>query len=179
MAVCTDQEILTKMFTNNIRLAHFIAEKWRVSYPGVAFADVIQEAQLGLWKACRTYDPGKGAKFSTYAARCIDNQIRMFNRGMRRRLVREMSLQTVISTETDGQEVTLEDILTREDDTEMKLLLKEALKAATSRSERLFITYTLGEDTQRSIARELGLSQSYISRLVIKGMMRLRKKLSA
>src|SRR5689334_10078051 len=64
MAVCTDSEILTQMFTDNIRLAYYIAEKWRVSYPIGIYADVIQEAHLGLWKACRSYDPDKGAKFS-------------------------------------------------------------------------------------------------------------------
>lgn len=68
-----------ELFEKNTKLAYHMAHKWRPKAPHL-WEDIVQECLLGLWRACLTFDPEKGTRFSTYAGVCIDNQVRMLLR---------------------------------------------------------------------------------------------------
>jgi RNA polymerase sporulation-specific sigma factor len=167
-----------RLFTENIPLAYFIAQKWRLNYADI-ITDIEQEAQIGLWKACRSFDPGRGIKFSTYAARCIENQLGMFHRGQKKHRNRDVSLSQPLVSDYEGNELTYEDILAAKDiDLDLVVVMEEVM-AATDKTlaEKLFLLYYHEEMSQRDLADILGYSQSYVSRLIHRGARRLRQRL--
>lgn len=89
------------LFQRNERLASFFAQRWRHSFPSWLWEDVLAEARLGLWRACRGYDPNRGVAFSTYAKRCIDNQLREFYRVYRRQPMPTVSLDAEVAGPED------------------------------------------------------------------------------
>lgn len=135
-------------------------------FPNLALDDDIkQEALLGLWKACMTFEEGK-AQFSTYASQCIINQIRQVLR-KRSNAPKTVSLSTPISLEDDN--LTLADVI--EDPVpsidEGYIDLKEFLRGLSDRDKKL-VQLRLQGKTQKQIAHEMGLAQSYCSRLITK-----------
>lgn len=150
-----------QLFYKNLELAYFTL--WK-HYPTFAQdEDIKQEALLGLWKACMTYDKDK-SQFSTYAAQCILNQVRMVLR--KRSYEPDMvSLNTPVGVEDDTLtlEATLEDPVPSID--EGYIDLKDFLRGLNEQDKKL-IQLRLQGKTQKQIAQEMGLTQPYCSRLI-------------
>jgi RNA polymerase sporulation-specific sigma factor len=171
----------------NLRLVVYIAKKFENT--GVNIEDLISIGTIGLIKAANTFRAEKNIKLATYASRCIENEILMYirkNSGRRR----ELSFDEPLNVDRDGNELLLSDILGSEGDTvsesiesaEEKRIIEEAVKNL-SRREREIIELRFGlggrrELTQKETAEELGISQSYISRLEKRIIERLKKEIS-
>ena len=152
--------------------------------------DLISIGTIGLIKAINTYNPDKNIKLATYASRCIENEILMYLRRNNKTKL-EVSIDEPLNVDWDGNELLLSDILGTEEDTIYKDLEQEAenkilFKALNRLSvrERSIIQMRFGigtldgeEKTQKEVADILGISQSYISRLEKKIMVRLRKEM--
>lgn len=182
-----DGEARNELIERNLRLAAHIAKKYRA--PGRDTDDLISIGSLGLIKAVSTYTAGKGRSLAAYAGRCIENEILMHLRSERRR-AGDISLETPIGTDRDGNEMTVADILGTDEDevffAASERISSEALKRAVEREldgrERAVIVLRYGLDggeplPQREAARLLGISRSYVSRLEKKAVERLRNAL--
>ena len=174
------------LIEHNLRLVAYIAKRFENT--GVNIEELISIGTLGLMKAVSTFNAEKNIKLATYASRCIENEILMFIRKSSHRR-KEISIDEPLSTDYDGNELLLSDVLGSEIDSisnqmeedEEKKLVREAVLDLTGR-ERIIIEMRYGlmgqdELTQKEVADALGISQSYISRLEKKIMHRLRKKL--
>ena len=152
--------------------------------------DLISIGTIGLMKAINTFNPEKNIKLATYASRCIENEILMYLRRNNKTKM-EVSIDEPLNVDWDGNELLLSDILgTSEDiiykDIEREVdrkLLRKALETLSER-ERTIICLRFGlgdiqgkELTQKEVADQLGISQSYISRLEKKIMKRLKKEI--
>ena len=176
------------LIEHNLRLVVYIAKKF--DNTGVGVEDLISIGTIGLIKAINTYNPDKKIKLATYASRCIENEILMHLR--RTNKIRlEVSFDEPLNVDWDGNELLLSDILgTDEDviyrDLEMEVeyrLLRKSIARLSDR-ERVIIQLRFGlgsregkEKTQKEVADMLGISQSYISRLEKKIIVRLRKEI--
>lgn len=177
-----------KLIEHNLRLVVYIAK--RFDNTGVGVEDLISIGTIGLIKGINTFDPAKKIKLATYASRCIENEILMYLRRTNKTKL-EVSIDEPLNVDWDGNELLLSDILgTEEDviykdmetDVEKKLLFS-AISRLTGR-ERMIIELRYGlnsadgeEKTQKEVADMLGISQSYISRLEKKIMLRLKKEI--
>lgn len=176
------------LIEHNLRLVVYIAKKF--DNTGVGVEDLISIGTIGLIKAINTFNPEKNIKLATYASRCIENEILMYLRRNNKTRM-EVSIDEPLNVDWDGNELLLSDILGTEEDTiykelenevERKLLIKAL--GRLSRREQLIVKmrYGLGTDdgaekTQKEVADMLGISQSYISRLEKKIMLRLRREM--
>lgn len=181
-------EARSLLIEHNLRLVVYIAKKF--DNTGVGVEDLISIGTIGLIKAINTFNRGKNIKLATYASRCIENEILMYlRRNNKTRL--EVSIDEPLNVDWDGNELLLSDILGTDEDiiykdieTEAEItLLKSAMKVLDDR-ERQIIELRFGinsrenkELTQKEVADILGISQSYISRLEKKIMVRLRKEM--
>ena len=176
------------LISHNLRLVVYRAKKFETT--GVCVEDLISIGTIGLIKGINTFNPDKKIKLATYASRCIENEILMYlRRNSRTKL--EVSFDEPLNMDWDGNELLLSDILGTDEDiiykdieTEAEItLLKSAMKVLDDR-ERQIIELRFGinsrenkELTQKEVADILGISQSYISRLEKKIMVRLRKEM--
>ena len=176
------------LISHNLRLVVYLAKKFENT--GVCVEDLISIGTIGLIKGINTFNPDKKIKLATYASRCIENEILMYlRRNSRTKL--EVSFDEPLKMDWDGNELLLSDILGTDEDiiykdieTEAEItLLKSAMKVLDDR-ERQIIELRFGinsrenkELTQKEVADILGISQSYISRLEKKIMVRLRKEM--
>ena len=176
------------LISHNLRLVVYLAKKFENT--GVCVEDLISIGTIGLIKGINTFNPDKKIKLATYASRCIENEILMYlRRNSRTKL--EVSFDEPLNMDWDGNELLLSDILGTDEDiiykdieTEAEItLLKSAMKVLDDR-ERQIIELRFGinsrenkELTQKEVADILGISQSYISRLEKKIMVRLRKEM--
>ena len=176
------------LISHNLRLVVYLAKKFENT--GVCVEDLISICTIGLIKGINTSNPDKKIKLATYASRCIENEILMYlRRNSRTKL--EVSFDEPLNMDWDGNELLLSDILGTDEDiiykdieTEAEItLLKSAMKVLDDR-ERQIIELRFGinsrenkELTQKEVADILGISQSYISRLEKKIMVRLRKEM--
>ena len=182
-----DQEGARKeLIEHNLRLVVSIAR--RFANTGVNIEDLISIGTIGLIKAVGTYRADKNIKLATYASRCIENEILMYLRKNASRRG-EVSFDEPLNTDWDGNELLLSDVLGTDGDTVMRpteedvdrSLLAAALNVLTPR-ERQIITLRFGlgggrEQTQKEVADQLGISQSYISRLEKRIISRLKKEI--
>ena len=182
------EEAKKKLIEHNLRLVVYIAKKF--DNTGVGVEDLISIGTIGLIKAINTFNPEKNIKLATYASRCIENEILMYLRRNNKTKL-EVSIDEPLNVDWDGNELLLSDILGTEEDTIYRDLEQEAerkiLNKAISRlsgRERKIIMMRFGigmpdgeEKTQKEVADILGISQSYISRLEKRIMLRLRKEL--
>ena len=174
------------LIEHNLRLVVYIARRFENT--GIGIEDLISIGTIGLIKAINTYNPGKNIKLATYASRCIENEILMYlrkNSGQRG----EVSLEEPLNTDWDGNELLLSDVLGTEEDSVLRPieedvdreLLRNALcKLAPREQEIISMRYGLDgndEKTQKEVADQLGISQSYISRLEKRIIHRLRKEI--
>lgn len=181
------EEICNKLIEHNLRLVIYIAKKFETA--NVENEDLISIGAIGLIKAVRSYNYDKKIKLATYASRCIENEILMYFR----KLVKykgEVSIDEPLNVDYDGNELLLSDLLANEDDGLSGSMEKEAereeLYNALSRlnqTEKMIMEMRFGlngekELTQKQIADELGISQSYISRLEKKIFGKIKKDLS-
>ncbi len=174
------KRILTE---HNLRLVAHIAKKYQ--NVDEEMEDMISIGTIGLIKAIDSFDAGKG-KLSTYASRCIDNELLMFLRA-RKKISREVSLYEPIGTDREGNEINLLDIIEQDQDdvvdrmeTADKLSrLAGLIRGTLNDREREIITLRYGladghEVTQREIGHKLGISRSYVSRIEKKALEKLR-----
>lgn len=172
------------LIEHNLRLVAHIARKYQ--NVDEETEDMISIGTIGLIKAIDSFDSGKG-KLSTYASRCIDNELLMFLRA-RKKTSREVSLYEPIGTDREGNEINLLDIIEQEQvdvvdrmEAENKLSrLSGLIHERLTDREREIITLRYGltseyEVTQREIGRKLGISRSYVSRIEKKALEKLRE----
>ena len=183
-----DGTVRSILIERNLRLVVFIARKFESS--GVGLEDLISIGTIGLIKAVGTFDANKKIKLATYASRCIENEILMYLR-RHSRTRNEVSFEEPLNVDWDGNELLLSDVMGTDPDLvgrelEMETereLLGEALGKLSPREQRIMqMRYGLSggrEKTQREVADELGISQSYISRLEKRIIKRLRGEMSA
>ena len=170
---------------HNLRLVVYIARRFENT--GIHLEDLISIGTIGLMKAISTYRLDKKIKLATYASRCIENEILMYIRKTSREKT-EVSLDEPINMDGDGNELLLGDILGTEEDVVFKPLeedvdlcvLRQSLRELPQR-ERELINMRFGlegrrELTQKEAAQEMGISQSYISRLEKRIMQRLKRE---
>ena len=169
-----DGTIRATLIERNLRLVVFIARKFENT--GVAREDLISIGTIGLIKAVNTFDPAKKIKLATYASRCIENEVLMFLRRNSRTKV-EVSLDEPLKTDWDGNELLLSDVLGTDPDVVYRSLQEHAarqmppapLRRVPPREQKIMtLRFGLGgrpEMTQKEVADQMGISQSYISRL--------------
>lgn len=169
-----DEKAREPLIVNNLRLVVYIAKKFENS--NVNIEDLISIGTIGLIKAVNTFSPDRNIKLATYASRCIENEILMFLRKTTQSKY-EISIEEPLSTDWDGNELLLSDILGSDNDTVSADIEQEAERAqlleAVSRlntREAMIMELRFGlngnrEHTQKQVADMLGISQSYISRL--------------
>lgn len=181
-----DESAKQLLIERNLRLVVFIARRFENT--GINLEDLISIGTIGLIKAVDTYKGDKNIKLATYASRCIENEILMHIRKISNQKM-EISLDEPINMDYDGNELLLSDILGTDEDMIMKpledevdiKLLRQAVKALPQR-EKEIICQRFGlegwkELTQKEIAAQMGISQSYISRLEKKIMEKLKKEI--
>ena len=183
-----DESVRQGLIEHNLRLVVYIARKFENT--GVGVEDLISIGTIGLIKAVGTFDANKKIKLATYASRCIENEILMYLR-RHSRTRNEVSFEEPLNVDWDGNELLLSDVMGTDPDLvgrelEMETereLLGEALGKLSPREQRIMqMRYGLSggrEKTQREVADELGISQSYISRLEKRIIKRLRGEMSA
>ena len=180
-----DEQAKKLLVEHNLRLVVYISRRFENT--GIHLEDLISIGTIGLMKAVSTYRLDKKIKLATYASRCIENEILMYIRKTSKEKT-EVSLDEPINMDGDGNELLLGDILGTEEDVVSRPLeedvdlcvLRQSLKELPQR-ERDLINMRYGlegrrELTQKEAAQEMGISQSYISRLEKRIMQRLKKE---
>ena len=174
-----------RLVEHNLRLVVYISRRFENT--GTGLEDLISIGTIGLIKAIGTYRRDKNIKLATYASRCIENEILMYIRKTSNQRG-EVSLDEPINMDCDGNELLLSDILGTDEDMILRPLedavdlcvLRKALKELPER-EREIILMRFGlegrkELTQKEVAQQMGISQSYISRLEKRIMQRLKRE---
>ena len=181
-----DPEARGELIEHNLRLVVYIARRFENT--GINLEDLISIGTIGLIKAVETYRLEKNTKLATYASRCIENEILMY---LRKNAARrgEVSFDEPLNTDWDGNELLLSDVLGTDADTVMRpieedvdrSLLSQALCILSPREKKIItLRFGLGggrEQTQKEVADQLGISQSYISRLEKRIIQRLKKEI--
>lgn len=179
-----DLEAKHILIERNLRLVAHVVKKYQ--HLDEDPEDLLSIGTIGLIKAVVTFNPTKGNRLATYAARCIENEILMMLRS-KKKTSREISLYEPIGTDKEGNEIQLFDIIeTQEDDAQTKIALKddiailyEKVASELSPRERLVLKMRYGlyngeEYTQREIAEQIGISRSYVSRIEKSAIEKLR-----
>ncbi len=181
-----EEEVKTVLIEHNLRLVVYIARRFENT--GINIEDLISIGTIGLIKGINTFCSDKNIKLATYCSRCIENEILMYLRKNAGQKV-EVSFDEPLNTDWDGNELLLSDVLGTESDIVMRpieeevdrKLLHQAIEKLTNR-EKEIITMRFGlggkkEQTQKECADRLGISQSYISRLEKKIILKLKKEI--
>lgn len=149
----------------HIKLVHHIAKKFKNLINGsFGYDDVVSVGTLALWKAYRTFNPSNGAKWSTYASMCIENEFRMLFRNQKKHR-RTSNLETVLSTDANGNQLTLADVLQAVPDDQTGTMVASFIQTLNERDKRI-LQLRMNGTIQRDIAESLALSQSYMSRIL-------------
>jgi len=174
------------LIIHNLRLVVYIAKKFETT--GVGIEDLISIGTIGLIKAVKTFCPEKNIKLATYASRCIENEILMYLRKSSQKR-KEISIDEPLNVDWDGNELLLGDVLGTDDDIVIRNLENETEKALLLREveelperEKLIMKMRFGlcgykEKTQKEVADEVGISQSYISSLEKRILKHIKLKL--
>lgn len=176
-----------ELIEHNLRLVAHIVKKYCVQ--GQDAEELISVGIVGLVKAVNTFEADKGHKLATYAARCIENEILMLLRSKRRQ-AHEVSLYDPIGTDKEGNEINLLDIMESKDEDvvekmalsgEVKRLYSYVEKSLSDREKQVICMryglYCQLPVTQREIAKMMGISRSYVSRIEKKALQKLRKSM--
>ena len=188
LAAQGDLEARNILIERNLRLVAHIMKKY---YAVVSDQeDLISIGTIGLIKGISTFDPSKGARLATYAARCVENEILMHFRGMRKS-AQDVSLSDYIETGADGAALSLMDVVSEEGDLFEQVTQKEqirklcgALDNCLTDQERqvIVLRYGLGGKApcrQREVAAITGISRSYVSRIEKRALQKLRSALES
>lgn len=174
------------LIEHNLRLVVYIAKKFEST--GIGIEDLISIGTIGLIKAVNTFAPCKGIKLATYASRCIENEILMFIRKTQPQK-NEISIDEPLNVDWDGNELLLSDVLGTDNDTVNRGIEQDAEKAVLNEAvdrlgerEHKIMVLRFGlkgekEHTQKEVADMIGISQSYISRLEKKIIVKLKREL--
>ena len=181
-----DEAARQELIEHNLRLVVYIARRFENT--GINIEDLISIGTIGLIKAVGTYRTDKNIKLATYASRCIENEILMYLRKNANRKG-EVSFDEPLNTDWDGNELLLSDVLGTDEDVVMRpieedvdrSLLAAAIDTLSPREKEIItLRFGLGggkEQTQKEVADRLGISQSYISRLEKRIIIRLKKEI--
>ena len=179
-----DLEARNVLIERNLRLVAHIMKKYYAQTDDQE--DLISIGTIGLIKAISTFDPTKGIRLATYAARCVENEILMYFRSQRKSAM-DVSMSDYIETGKDGTALSLMDVVSEDEDLFEKIstredvrLLGRYMEAVLDDRERqvLVLRYGLGGGEplpQREVALRCGISRSYISRIEKKALEKLRK----
>ncbi len=166
-----DMKARERLIEHNLRLVAHIVRKYYASSAGEE--DLISIGTIGLIKSVDSFDADNGARFATYAARCIQNEILMYFRSQKK-LSQEVSIHETIDTDRDGNALTYEDIICVEDtiadDIDARIKITKAaeyiMKELDSREREIIVLrYGLASSkprTQQEVADRLGISRSYV-----------------
>ena len=180
-----DKKAKSVLIERNLRLVAHIVKKYQI--PNKDIDELISIGTVGLIKAIDSFDVTKGTRLATYASRCIENEILMYFR-TRRKTAGDVSLEDPLDTDRDGNSLTLMELVSDEEDIISRLDL--TLKAEKLRKvfgvlegrEQTVLRLRYGLDnrlpmTQREVAKKLGISRSYVSRLEKHAIERLREEM--
>ncbi|PYZ94194.1 RNA polymerase sporulation sigma factor SigK [Salipaludibacillus keqinensis] len=177
-----DEEARHLLIEHNLRLVAHIVKKFENTREDTE--DLISIGTIGLIKAIESYSSGKGTKLATYAARCIENEILMHLRALKK-VRKDISLHDPIGQDKEGNEISLIDVLQAEtedlvDQIQLKMEKKQIYQYihVLNNREKEVIVGRFGldmqkEKTQREIAKDLGISRSYVSRIEKRALMKL------
>lgn len=180
-----DEEARNILTERNLRLVAHIVKKFDGA--GEDSDDLISIGTIGLIKAINTYNPDKGTRLATYAARCIENEILMHLRYMKK-IRSEVSLYDPIGVDKEGNEISLIDVLGTHPEVvpeavenllEQKRVLDKLTRLNQREKKVLELRFGLGDGgrrTQREIARKLGISRSYVSRIEKRALSKLTRE---
>ena len=181
-----DEEARQQLILHNLRLLSHIVRKYYASTP--ESEDLVSIGTIGLIKAVDTFNIHNGAKFATYAAKCIQNEILMYFRS-RKKLASEVSINETIDVDRDGNPLTYMDVICCEDDVaeeiDRKMITSKMLQMLDRcllprERQIIMMRYGLGgirAQTQREIAASLNISRSYVSRIEKSALEKLREAL--
>ena len=182
-----DSDARRRLIEHNLRLVAHIARKY--SAPGQDSDDLISIGSIGLIKAVDTYRPGMGTQLSTYAARCVENEVLMYFRS-RKKLQGEVSLSDSIESDAVGNALCLLDVVGSDDtmlsdmaDREERVRIRELVDSCLTERETEIIRRRYGLDgnlpqTQRQVAAVFGISRSYVSRIEKRALHKLEEALT-
>ena len=181
-----DQTARNMLIEHNMRLVAHVVKKYQCQ--DYDTEDLLSAGTIGLIKAVNTFDVDKGSRLATYAARCVENEILMLLRAGKKR-AKEVSLFEPISTDKDGETVSLVDVIEMENPKTIDQLildqdikeLYQAFDQKLTENEKQVISMRYGlfkgkEHTQREVAGDLGISRSYVSRIEKKAIGKLREE---
>ena len=180
-----DIQARNKLVEHNLRFVAHIVKKYYGT--GADPDDLVSIGTIGLIKAINTYNPGKSIKLSSYASRCIENEILMYFRSSKKNAL-DISMNEEIDSDSDGNALTLCDVMAQEDtiidDLDRKLKtekLAQYIRESLTPREALIIRMRYGLDnnkplTQREVSDLLKISRSYVSRIEKKALLKLRKR---
>ncbi len=179
-------EARNTLIVRNMRLVAHIVKKYQNTDEDME--EMISIGTIGLIRAVMTFQPEKGSRLSTYAARCIDNELLMHLRNLRK-VSREISIYEPIGTDKEGNQINFMDIIESDEpdvveimdkNSKIRYLRKILPNILTQREQEIImLRYGLTEDkpvTQKQIANRLGISRSYVSRIEKKALGKLREK---
>lgn len=182
-----NEEARNILIERNLRLVAHVCKKYASTK--VEQDDLISIGTIGLIKGINSFKPSKNVKLSTYVSRCIDNEILMHLRSVKK-IGAEVSLEDTIGKDKDDNTVTLQDVLENsekniEEEVDLKIKIKklyEKMKEVLKDREKMIIEMRFGLDgkkprTQNQIAKIMGISRSYVSRIETKAIGKLAKEI--
>lgn len=179
-----DMDARNLLIEHNLRLVAHVVKKYYTA--GTDTEDLISIGTIGLIKGVNTYRPDKGVRLATYSARCVENEILMYFRSLRKSSG-DISLSEALDTDSEGNSLSLMDVLAVEDDLAERVSLKESAWKVREcvdsileprEAEIIRLRYGLGGRkplTQRECAARLGISRSYVSRIEKRAIEKLRQ----
>ena len=180
-----DLEAKNELIERNMRLVAHVAKKYQGT--DEEMEDLISIGTIGLIKAVKTYNEAYGSRLATYAARCIDNELLMYFRA-KKKTARDVSLYEPIGTDKEGNQIQLLDVVISEDEDIVERMeedrkvnrLNEIIPQTLSGRELFIIINRYGlyqkkVMTQREIAKKLGISRSYVSRIEKRAIEKLKQ----
>ena len=183
-----DLEARNILVERNLRLVAHVMKKYYAQTADQE--DLISIGTIGLMKGVTTFDPSKGARLATYAARCVENEILMYFRAQRKS-AQDVSLSDYIDTGADGAPLELMDVISEDRDLleeltarEAEVLVRRAVEKCLTEQERQVIRLRYGLEgeeplRQRQVAERTGISRSYVSRIEKRALEKLRAELEA
>lgn len=181
-----DLEARNVLIERNLRLVAHIMKKYYAQTSDQE--DLISIGTIGLIKGITTFDPSKGARLATYAARCVENEILMYFRSQKKSS-QDVSLSDYIETGTDGAALSLMDVVSEDEDLLERISSREMMRQVCQAVDRclteqekqvIVLRYGLGGKApcrQREVAKQIGISRSYVSRIEKRALDKLRKAL--
>ena len=182
-----NKEARNKLIEHNLRLVAHIVKKYESN--NISSDDLISIGTIGLIKGIKSFNSSKGVRLATYVSRCIENEVLMHLRAIKK-INSEVSLEDTIGKDKDDNTVSLQEVINTsekiiEDEVDLKFKVKklyQKMKEVLKDREKLILEMRFGLDgtkpkTQNQIAKYLGISRSYVSRIETKAINKLSKEI--